>query len=209
MDARLALAALAFAALAFASGCGDTFISTDSDGRLEVTISSGGTGADDDGFSITVDGGTSVILVQSGRATLTGLSPGSHSVLLGGLSENCAVLGANPRAVVVGADGTAAVTFDVYCDRATTGGLSIEVATTGQPADTDGYLLVVGEGGVRPIASRASETFTGLPPGVHLVMLKNVAPGCALEGGNPQRAVVETGKTAAIRLVVRCGAATR
>ena len=69
--------------------------------------------------------------------------------------------------------------------------------------------LVVGEGGVRPIASGDSETFAGLPPGVHLVMLKNVAPGCALEGGNPQRAVVEIGKTAAIGLVVRCGSATR
>jgi hypothetical protein len=204
MDARLA-----FAALVFASGCGDTFISTDSDGRLEVVISSSGTGADEDGFSITVDGGTSVILAQGGRATLTGLSPGSHSVLLGGLAENCAVLGANPRTVAVGADGTAAVTFDIYCERATTGKLAIEVRTTGQPADTDGYLLVVGEGGVRPIASAASETFAGLPPGVHLVMLKNVAPGCALEGGNPQRAVVEIGKTAAIGLVVRCGSATR
>jgi hypothetical protein len=115
MDARMA-----FATLAFAIGCGDTFISTDSDGRLEVVISSSGTGADEDGFSITVDGGTSVILAQGGRATLTGLGPGSHSVLLGGLAENCAVLGANPRTVAVGADGTAAVTFDIYCERATT-----------------------------------------------------------------------------------------
>jgi hypothetical protein len=204
MDARMA-----FATLAFAIGCGDTFISTDSDGRLEVVISSSGTGADEDGFSITVDGGTSVILAQGGRATLTGLGPGSHSVLLGGLAENCAVLGANPRTVAVGADGTAAVTFDIYCERATTGKLSIEVRTTGQPADTDGYLLVVGEGGVRPIGSGASETFAGLPPGVHLVMLKNMAAGCALEGGNPQRAVVEIGETAAIGLVVRCGSATR
>ncbi|HET6580156.1 MAG TPA: hypothetical protein VFG66_17675 [Gemmatimonadales bacterium] len=204
MHARLALAALVLA-----SGCGDTFISTDSDGRLEVVISSSGSGAGGDGFSITVDGGTAAILVQGGRTALTGLSPGPHTVLLGGLGTNCGVIGANPRTVTVGSDGTAAVTFEVYCERATTGGLAIHVSTFGQPGDTDGYLLVVGEGGVRGIASNASETFTGLPEGVHLVMLKNVAPGCALEGGNPQRAVVEIGKTAPVKLVVRCGGGTR
>jgi hypothetical protein len=202
-------ARLALAGLVFASGCGDTFISTDSDGRLEVIISSSGGGADDDGFSITVDGGTAAILTQGGRAVLTGLSPGSHTVLLGGLAENCAVIGANPSTVTVGADGTAAVTFEVFCQRATTGGLTIHVATRGQPADTDGYLLAVGEGGVRNIASNASETFIGMPEGAHLVMLKNMAPGCALEGGNPQSAVVEIGKTAPVELVVRCGAGTR
>lgn len=204
MHARLALAALVFA-----SGCGDTFISTDSDGRLEVVISSSGNGTDDDGFSITVDGASTAFFAQGGRADLTGLSPGSHTVLLGGLAGNCVVIGANPRTVVVGADGTAAVTFEVYCERATTGGLAIHVATIGQPGDTDGYLLAVGEGGVRGIASNASETFTGLPEGAHLVMLKNVAPGCELEGGNPQPAVVEIGKMAAVHLVVRCGGGTQ
>lgn len=204
MQARLALAALVLA-----SGCGDTFISTDSDGRLEVVISSSGNGTDDDGFRVIVDGGTAAILAQDGSAGLTGLSPGSHTVLLGGLAANCVVIGANPRTVVVGADGTAAVTFEVYCERATTGGLAIHVATIGHPGDTDGYLLAVGEGGVRGIASNASETFTGLPEGAHLVMLKNVAPGCALEGGNPQRAMVEIGKTLPLELVVRCGVETR
>ena len=200
-------ARLAFVALVFAVGCGDTFISVDSEGRLEVVVSSSGDGVDDDGFTITVDGADAGLLAQGGRATLNGLSPGTHTVLLGGLAGNCAVVGANPRSVTVGADGTAAVTFDVFCERATTGGLAIEVATTGQPADTDGYLLVVGEGGVRGISSDDSQSFTGLPAGEHLVMLKNLAAGCALEGGNPQRAVVEVGKTTSVRLLVRCGTA--
>jgi hypothetical protein len=203
-------ACLSLAALVLLAGCGDTFfLSTDSSGRLEVVISSSGDGGDDDGFSITVDGTAAAVLTPGGRATLTGLAPGRHSVLLGGLAENCVVAGANPRTVVVGADGGASVAFDVFCERASTGALAIEVATTGQPADSDGYLLVVGEGGVRPISSGASETFTGLPPGTHLVMLKNVAAGCALEGGNPQRVVVEVGKTTPVRLMVRCGAPTQ
>jgi hypothetical protein len=208
MRARIALS-LPVAALALVGGCDDTFISISSDGRIDVIISSVGPGGIGGGLRLTVDGSTTEFLIASGSATLTGLSQGSHSVLLGGLPDNCGVEGANPRTVVVTADGTAALTFVVFCDRSTTGALSIRVATTGEPADSDGYLLVVGEGGVRLIASSATETFTGLPAGVHLVELKNIAPGCKLEGGNPQPAVVVAGRTESVGLVVNCGAPTR
>lgn len=206
MRARLALS-VPIAALALASGCEDTFISISSDGRIEVAVNTIGPGSDDDGFRVTVDGRTTENLALGGGVALTGLSQGSHSVLLGGLADNCRVEGANPRTVVVGADGSASVTFVVSCERGTTGALSITVVTTGEPADHDGYLLVVGESGVRPIPSSARETFTGLPPGAHLVELKNMAAGCALEGGNPQPAVVVAGETEPVGLVVRCGQA--
>jgi hypothetical protein len=196
-------------AAALTAGCGDTFISTSSDGRIEVAVSSSGTGFDDDGFSITVDGGTTEFLVSGGTATLTGLAPGSHVVLLTGLAENCVAEGANPRTVTVRGDGTASVAFAVHCDPARTGTLSVTISTIGQPADTDGYRLVVGEGGVRFVASSATETFTALPAGVRLVMLKDLAPGCVLDGGNPQPAVVIAGRTATLSLRIRCGGSTR
>lgn len=202
MQTRLALAALALLV-----GCGDSFfLSTDSSGRLEVIISSSGDGGDADGFSITVDGGVTEFYNGGGHVTLTGLTPGRHSLKLGGLSDNCTVLGANPRTVEVGADGEATVTFDLYCTRPTTGGLEITVVTRGEPADTNGYLLAVGEGGVRSIRSNAVETFRGMPAGEHLVMLKNMSPGCLLDGGNPQPAVVEIGETRPVSLAVNCGA---
>src|SRR5436853_237296 len=143
MRARFALAVPVAALLA--AGCGDTFLSTSSDGQITVVVSSSGTGADQDGFSITVDGGSTEFLVSGGPATLTGLAPGSHTVLLTGLASNCVAEGANPRKVAVQAAGTAAVTFTVHCTPATTGTLFIVVTTTGQPADTDGYRLLVGE----------------------------------------------------------------
>lgn len=205
MQTRLALAALALLA-----GCGDSFfLSTDSSGRLEVIISSSGNGADDDGFSITIDGGVTQFYAGGEHVTLTGLTPGRHSLKLGGLSQNCTVLGANPRTVAVGADGKAVVTFDIYCTRPTTGALEITVVTRGEPADTDGYLLAVGEGGTRAIPSNAVETFSGIPEGEHLVMLKNVSPGCVLDGGNPQPAVVAIGKTSPVSLEVNCGEGRR
>ena len=201
----LSLAALTRAAV----GCGDTLIRVSSDGQLEVVINTTGTGVDPDGFSISVDRKPAEFQALAGSVTLTGLSQGSHSVLLGGLASNCRVVdGANPRTVSVGANGTATVGFTVRCEHTTTGALTIVVGTTGEPADSDGYRLVVGDGGVRQIGSNASETFAGLAEGVHLVMLKDVAGGCVLEGGNPQPLTVEAGKTVLVGLVVRCGPVT-
>jgi hypothetical protein len=109
---------VSLAVLAFAAGCDETFISVSSDGRIEVAVSTTGSGLDGDGFSVTVDGGTARFVAPGGSVVLDGLSEGSHSVLLSGLAENCRVEGTNPRVVVVGPDGQAHVSFDVSCARA-------------------------------------------------------------------------------------------
>ena len=186
-------------------GCGDTLISVSTDGRIEISVTTTGLDVDADGFSVSVDGGTQQFVATGGRVTLTGLSAGSHSVFLSGLAENCHVDGSNPRTVVVGGDGRAAVGFSVVCARATTGGFTILVATTGTPVDPDGYVLAVAGVPFRPIGISASETFTGLVPGVHLVTLKDLATGCAVDGGNPQPFTVVAGKTVQVRLTVVCG----
>jgi len=192
--------------LALAAGCGETFIDISSDGRIEVAVSTSGSDPDTDGFSVTVDGGTARFVAPGGSVVLDSLPQGSHSVLLGGLAENCRVEGSNPRSVVVGSDGRTAVSFTVRCARATTGGFTIQVTTTGEFADTDGYALAVAGADIRGIDPVASETFTGLTPGVHLVTLKDVDEPCAVVGGNPQPFTVIAGKTVLVRLAVACGA---
>lgn len=204
MRAQLALI-LSAAILAPIGGCDDTFISVSSDGRIEVAVTTSGIDVDVDGFSVSVDGGTAQFVAPGGRVTLSGLQPGGHSVLLSGLAANCQVVGTNPRAVQVGSDGTVDVAFEVSCTRATTGGFTISVSTGGEPADTDGYLLAVAGGEVRPIETDAIETFVGLVPGVHLVTLKDVDEGCTLVGGNPQPFTVVAGKTLLVQLTVSCG----
>jgi len=204
MRPHLALT-LSSAILALAGGCGDTMISISSDGRIEVSVTTGGTDVDVDGFSVTVDGGVAQFVAPGGRVTLSGLQPGRHSVFLSGLADNCQVVGANPRQVQVGGDGTVDVTFQVSCTRATTGGFTITVVTGGEPADSNGYLLAVAGGGeLRPIGTSAVETFVGLTPGGHLVTLKDVDPGCTLVGGNPQLFTAVAGKTLQVRLTVSC-----
>jgi hypothetical protein len=194
------------AILAFAAGCDETLISVSSDGRIEVAVSTNGSDVDTDGFSVTVDGGTARFVAPGGSVILDSLSQGSHSVLLSGLAENCQVEGTNPRPVVVGPDGQADVSFDVRCARATTGGFTIQVGTSGVAPDTDGYALAVAGADIRGIGPGASETFTGLTPGAHLVTLKDVDEPCAVTGGNPQLFTVIAGKTVLVRLAVACGA---
>jgi hypothetical protein len=205
MSARLQ-SLVPLAVLGLAAGCGETFISVSSDGRIEVSVSTAGTDPDSDGFSITVDGGTARFVAPGGSVVLDSLSEGSHSVLLSGLAENCQVLGSNPRSVVVGPDGQANVSFDVRCAPATTGGFTIQVSTSGAMPDTDGYALAVAGSDIRGIAPDANETFTGLAPGVHLVTLKDVDAPCAVAGGNPQPFTVVAGKTVLVQLVVLCPA---
>jgi mRNA-degrading endonuclease toxin of MazEF toxin-antitoxin module len=203
---RLALLP-ALTALTTLTGCGDTVISIATDGRIEISVTTTGSDLDLDGFSVSVDGGTQQFLQTGSGVTLTGLSEGTHSVFLSGLAENCHVDGSNPRPVVVGGDGRAAVSFSVVCVPATTGGFTILVTTVGQPADPDGYVLALAGAPLRAIGTSASETFTGLSAGRHLVTLKGVAFGCALDGGNPQPLTVVPGKTVLVRLTVTCGTA--
>jgi hypothetical protein len=191
--------------LAFAAGCGETFISVSSDGRIEVAVSTNGSDPDTDGFSVTVDGGTAFFVAPGGSVVLDSLSQGSHSVLLTGLAENCQVEGTNPRVVVVSQDGQANVSFDVRCARATTGGFTIQVTTSGAEPDTDGYALAVAGGDIRTIGPNATEAFLGLAPGVHLVTLKDLDEPCAVAGGNPQPFTVVPGKAVLVRLAVVCG----
>jgi hypothetical protein len=204
MDPRIA-SVLALMLLTLLAGCGETLISVSSDGRIEVGVNTSGLDTDSDGFSVSVDGATLQFVDAGGTVTVNNLSEGSHSVQLSGLADNCRVEGANPISVLVKSDGVAQVNFQVRCSRATTGGFRVDVTTTGDPVDPDGYQLNVAGGGTRQMAVNASETFVGLTPGAHLITLKDVDPPCAVVGGNPQPFTVVPGKTVAVQLTVSCG----
>jgi hypothetical protein len=97
------------------AGCGETFISVSSDGRIEVSVTTSGAGSDTDGFTISVDGRTEHRVAPGTAAVLEGLEEGRHSVLLGGVPGNCHVVGDNPQVVIVARDGRAVAMFDVRC----------------------------------------------------------------------------------------------
>jgi len=97
------------------AGCGETFISVSSDGRIEVSVTTSGADLDTSGFTISVDGRTEHHVAPGTAVVLEGLEEGSHSVLLGGVPATCHVVGDNPQVVMVARDGRAVAAFDVRC----------------------------------------------------------------------------------------------
>jgi hypothetical protein len=97
------------------TACEVTFLSVSTDGRIEVSVVTGGTTLDLDGYSVTVDGIQTQAVDANGAITLAEISQGTHLVQLSGLAENCAVEGENPRTIVVPSGGTLSVSFVVMC----------------------------------------------------------------------------------------------
>src|SRR5213076_1040988 len=110
-------------------------------GSLKVTTSTTGSNLDPDGYTVVVDGGQSKAIGINNTVTISGLSPGDHSVQLNGVAQNCTVT-SNPRTVSITAGSTTTTTFTVIC-AATTGTLTVSNSTTGSNLDPDGYTVTV------------------------------------------------------------------
>lgn len=89
-----------------------------SSGSIAATVSTSGANLDPDGYSLAVDGGPSQRVGLSGSATFSSLAPGSHTVLLGDVANNCSVNGPNPQTVSVAAGQTNQVALAVACTTA-------------------------------------------------------------------------------------------
>ena len=132
---------------------------------------------------------------------------GATSVTLSGVASNCTVGGQNPRPVTITAGGTADLLFVVTCS-ATTGAVAVTTTTTGTPVDPSGYTVSVDGGAAIPIATSASQTFSGLAAGAHSVELGGLDGNCAVQGQNPREFTVVAGQTAAVAFAVDCSAVT-
>jgi len=158
-------------------------------GDLSVTTATSGASGDldPDGYTATLDGTTSRAIGINASVTFTGLTPGSHSVVLSGVAGNCTVSGGTSRTVSVTAGSTASTSYSISCAPTgpTTGSLSVTTATSGASGDLDpdGYTVTLDGTTSRAIGINASVTFTGLTPGSHSVVLSGVAGNCTVSGG--------------------------
>jgi hypothetical protein len=116
-----AAAFLGFAAI-LTLGCGDSTgplaPAPPTTGAIEVTVltESASVDVDPDGYTLSVDGGSSQAVGVNATVTIGALSTGTHRLRLDGLAANCSVSGANPRSVDVIADERASpVSFSVTC----------------------------------------------------------------------------------------------
>src|SRR5437016_2173055 len=176
-------------------------------GSLAVTTNTTGSNLDPDGYTLTVDGGQSKAIGINNTVTISGLSPGDHSVQLNGVAQNCTVT-SNPRTVGITAGSTTTTTFTVIC-AATTGNLTVSNSTTGSNLDPDGYTVTVsGPAGTssKTMATNGNVSFADIPAGSYQVTLSGAAANCTVTSPNPQTANVTSGETATTSFTVSCAA---
>jgi hypothetical protein len=177
-------------------------------GTLEVETATAGGGTDPDGFSLLLDGVDRGPIAINTTNSLSGLTPGAHTIGLTGLAANCQISGGNPRPVSVPVGGTVRVTFDVTCapPGPTTGTLRVVTVTTGNPRDADGYLFSVDHGTEQAIGSSATTTLANISAAQHTVELRGLAANCSVTGNNPIGVAVSAGETARVTFTVACAA---
>ncbi|MGZ8398194.1 MAG: hypothetical protein ACXWWN_04070 [Gemmatimonadales bacterium] len=185
--------------------CGDDPTPPPTTGTLEITTSTSGVEPDADGYSVQI--GTGVVQAIGATATLTldEFDPGSYTVVLTEMADNCALAGDNPQTFTVTAGETTTVAFLITCS-ATTGSLSIVPATSGWPSDPDGYTVTVDGVDQGTVAANGSVTIDALPTGDHAVSLNGVADNCVVLGGNPRTVTVPPGEALSVSFAVTCNA---
>ena len=124
------------------------------------------------------------------------LIPGTYTIALTGVAQNCSVALPNPRSVTVVANVETEITFAVTCVAITT--IRVSVTTTGPDADPF-YQVWVGDCPLGPCSQQPVEagSFTDflVSAGTYTVLLNDVAPNCTVSGTNP--VVVTTTATSA------------
>jgi hypothetical protein len=173
-------------------------------GALQVTTATSGPSPDPDGYSLSLDGGAATAIGTSAGASFAGLSPGAHTLLLGGIAANCRPDGQNPRPVTITGGETATEAFSVTC-AATTGSLAVTVS--GLPAGASAAVTVTGPGNfTAPVTATAS--LTGLAPGGYTVAAADVSSGGSQYVAAPASATVTVTAGATATAAVSYGPAT-
>lgn len=194
------------------AGCGGESSSTTGPpdtpdpGSLRASVATSGPSAPAS-YSVRVDDLADRTVPANGSVLVGNLSPGEHQVALNNVPASCSVDGDNPRDVSVTSGTETATRFDVTCVP-TTGGISVELITTGEGSDPTGYTIVL-DGGAR---SEAAESANGVvqvndvPPGTYSVELREVAANCEVQAPTVHEVAVVVGETAEISFVVECAA---
>lgn len=153
-------------------------------------------------YNIIVDNGSPRIanVFESVSLFVNGLAPGAHEVRLDGVPTYCDA-GSNPRAVTLRGEDTALVVFNIACQRVT-GDLRVNITTTGQDQDLDGYVLIVGSATAAFLASNGQFTIPFVAAGNHTLTLTDIADNCTANG--PPNVTITAGQLSTVTFTVTC-----
>jgi hypothetical protein len=98
---------------AFSIACGDA--EPPANGELEVTVRTGGSSVDRDGYRIALYHLVGPAVPANGSVTITALPTGEQAVALVNVAQNCAVLGEHPVRLTLESGVPATVDFTVTC----------------------------------------------------------------------------------------------
>lgn len=165
-----------------------------STGTLQVKVVTSGPDQDSDGYTLAVDDLPSQAVGVTGTVSIADLAAGVHTVQLSGVVSNCTLGGTNPRSVTVPAGGTADVSFNLACV-ATTGTIQVNVVSTGDVVDPDGYTLTLGQTTTVAVGTNAAHTFEMVPADWYEVVFAGLDSRCNILDSYYGRASRETGET--------------
>jgi hypothetical protein len=168
---------------------------------LEITIDTSGDEPDADGYTIQIDAESARPIPASEILRHRDISPGDHTVYVGGVAENCQVQGANPRTISLPAEGTTAITIEVVC-AARTGSMLVTTLTRGPSPYPSNHTIAV-DGVERSAIDTGRVLIGGLAPGRHEVQLRGVAAHCTAQG-NPRTLSVRALEVALVTFFVNC-----
>ena len=176
-------------------------------GSVRLTMTTTGADLDPDGFIFTLDEDASQPIGVNESVTLDNLASGSHVVLVSGVWPNCALAGDNPRALTVSSTKIAEIRFEITC-QASLGQIVVNVTSSGDPPDPDGYVMQLdGQGGQR-VPVNSSFSYERVAAGTHIVSLHDASSHCSMAQPAERSVMVPAGGSAAVEYELSCIAST-
>ena len=204
MRSSITAAAVAAIAVLWAplSGCSSDDEST-SVGALSVSVTTSGDLPDPDGYAITINDRPSQAIGVNGTLSVQGLTAGSYTVTLSGMSDQCFSSGADPVVVTVEGGATSTARFTVSCPA---GGsrVAVEVIVSGADPDTNGYMLKIGESAPLHLFPQGTTTVPSGTIGTLPLVLGDIAANCTPDPTNPTSVTVVAGQTAHVTFKLAC-----
>jgi hypothetical protein len=168
---------------------------------LEIIIVTSGDEADTDGYTVQVDADRARAVGSSEVLQDRDISPGDHTVYVGGVADNCSVQGANPRTVSVPAAGTVAITIEIVC-AARVGSVLVSIRTQGLATYPNTHTVAI-DGTEMAATDTGRVLLSGIPPGRHLIQLSGIAEHCTTQG-NPRTVIVRAVEITEVEFWVIC-----
>jgi hypothetical protein len=183
-------------------GCGESGVAPTTGADIQVVSSLDGLPLDQDGYSLSLDGGSGSPLGVQDTIVYSGVSPGDHTLQLSGISPECLVRGSNPRIVKAVVGTTAQSDFSLVCNEPGTGRLRVGTFTYGTRPDS--YVVRVTGGPSASIGPEDEVTLFSVPAGPDTVTLTLVPPVCDVQSANPRVLQVPEGGERITLFKVNC-----